>query len=226
MSSERKNAIIIGLLFILATAMGVISVGLFGSLIASENYLIKMSESANIVQISTFLILVMVFAIVAIAVVLYPILKRESETLAIGFLSARIIEGIIIAMSTIAWTAMSTLGAEFLLAGQPDGAYFQTLGALLQNASTLSFTFGAEIAFSISAIILNYIFMRAKIIPMFISVWGFIGGFLLLILGIMKIIGLPVSAVEIAFTAPIALNEMVLAIWLIVKGFNLPMMQE
>ena len=61
---------------------------------------------------------------------------------------------------------------------------------------------------------------RTKLVPAFISIWGFIAGVLLLTLGIMHILKMTTDAVEIAFTARIALNEMVFAFWLIVKGFK------
>ena len=226
MTANRKIAVTTGVLFILATAMGVINAGLLGAVLGGPDYLIGMSEISSIVPISTFLNLVMAGTIVAIAVVIYPILKRQSETLAVGFLTARTVEGTILAIGGIAWTAMAAVGVEIVQAGQSADAYFQTLGALLLSTSTLAFTFGAEIAFSISALILNYVFMRSKIVPRLISVWGFIAGFLLLILGVMKVLGMPVSAIEIAFTVPIALNEMVLAVWLIFKGFDSPATQN
>lgn len=86
--------------------------------------------------------------------------------------------------------------------------------------STSAFTLGAEIVFGVTALLLNVILWRTKLVPGLISLWGLIGGTLLLALGIMKTLGISVDVIEIAFTAPIALNEMVLAIWLIIKGFS------
>jgi len=94
------------------------------------------------------------------------------------------------------------------------------LADMMQSFSTSVFTLGAEIVFGISAVILNYILLRAGLVPKVISIWGLIGGMLLLLLGAMKVLGIDVAAVEIAFTVPIALNEMVLAVWLIFKGLN------
>lgn len=221
-NSYKKTAMLIGILFILATAMGILNAGIVGPLIGSPDYLVGMSESSGIVMVSTFLNVIMAGSVVAIAVAIYPILKRTSETLAIGYLVARTIEGTVLAISGIAWLGLVSLGDEFVQAGVPDASHYQTLGDMLVSVSTSAFTLGAEIVFGVSALILYYLFIKAKLVPKLISIWGLVGGALLLTLGVMKTLGVPYGAVEIAFTAPIALNEMVLAVWLIVKGLNTP----
>lgn len=96
------------------------------------------------------------------------------------------------------------------------------IGGLFIIATLMGvFTLGASIVFGFTAIILNDTLFRYKLVPAFISLWGFIGGLLILTLGVMKILDIDVSSIEIAFTAPIALNEMALAVWLIVKGFKI-----
>lgn len=220
MTSHKSSALWAGIFFILATVMGVLNAGMIGPIVGDANYLTLVFENQSMVRISALLNVVMVTAIIAIAVALYPVLKRENETLAIGYLAARIVEGIVIAIGGLIWLTLIPLGFEFVQAGAPETAHFQSLGDILVALSTSAFTLGAEIVFGVTALILNYMLLRAKLVPRFISLWGLIGGALLLILGIMKTLGLPVDAIEIAFTAPIALNEMVLALWLIIKGFS------
>ena len=220
MTSDRKTAIIIGILFILATAMGVTSGTILGPLLLETNYLVAMSEGSSTVLISTIFNVIMSGAVIAIAVFIYPILNRTNETLAMGYLCARLVEGTFIAIAGIAWLSIMSLGNEFIEMGRPDGSYYQTIGNLLVSSSTSLFTLGAEIVFGLTAIILNYFFIKTKLVPRFISIWGFVGGALLLISGIMKIMGVSVFALAVAFTVPIALNEMVLAVWLITKGFS------
>ncbi len=221
MTSDRKAAIGIGILFILATFMGVAMMGMIGALIASEDYLAGMAENSKSVQISILFNLVMASAVIAIAVIIYPILKRENHTLAVGYLAARIVEGVLLMLASVTWLLLVSLGAEFVQAGQPDGAHFQTLGDLVVNAGDVIFMFGAGVVFAISALILNFVFIQTRMVPRIISVWGFFAALLFLILNVMKILGVSVFAIEVAFMVPIALNEMVLAFWLIFKGFNL-----
>lgn len=220
--SDKNCAKIVGIFFILATAMGFANAGIIGPLIGNPGYLVGMSEGSDTVMVSIVLNMIMAGSVVAIAVVIFPILKRTSETLAIGYLAARIIEGTVLAIGGIAWLGLAMLGDEFVRAGSPDASHYQTLGDLLISMSTSAFILGSEIVFGVSALILNYVFLRANLIPKLISIWGLIGGALLLMLGVMQTQGLSAMAIEIAFTVPIALNELVLAVWLIAKGFNLP----
>lgn len=222
MTADRKAALLAGAFFILATAMGVFNAITLAPLLGNPDFLVAMSENARVVNTSTLLNIIMSGAVIAIAMVLYPILARFSKTLAVSYLAARSIEGILLAIGGMTWISLSTLGTEFIQAGQPTASHYQTLALLFTSGSTAIFTLAAEITFGITALILNYVFLKTRLLPRFISIWGLIGGALILILGIMKILGLPISAVEIPFTAPIALNEMVLAVWLLVKGFSTP----
>ncbi len=195
-----------GVFFILATGMGVTMAILLAPILQGENPLPAVAENAGTMRLSVLLNMVMAAAVVAIAVVLYPVLQRHSKTLAIGYLAARLAEGIFLALAGMAWLGLS-----------PNTP---ALSELLMTQSTAMFTLGAEITFGITALILNVLLIKAQLVPRWLSYWGLIGGGLILALGVLKTAGLPYAAVEAAFTAPIALNEMVLAVWLIVKGFS------
>lgn len=216
----KKSARIIGILFLLATTMGVLSGSILWPIFGNPDYLTAMAENARMVMLAAFLNIVMAGSVVAIAVVFFPILKRRHETLAYSFFAVRIIEGIALAIAGLMWLNLVSLGNEFIQAGSSDTSYFQTLADMLVGLSTSIFTLGAEIVFGISAVVLNYMLLRTNLVPKLISVWGLVGGAFLFLLGAMKVLGMDVTAIEIAFTVPIALNEMVLAVWLILKGFN------
>jgi hypothetical protein len=80
---------------------------------------------------------------------------------------------------------------------------------------------GAMVVFGLTALILNYLLYQSKLVPRFISVWGFIGAILMLAAGLLAMFGLGyLSPITVLLGLPMALNEMVLAVWLIVKGFN------
>lgn len=220
MASDKINALWAGMFFILATAMGVLNAGMVGPLIGDASYLTDIADNESTVRLSVLLNTIMAGAVVAIAVALYPVLRRSHDALAAGYLAARTFEGIILAIGGLVWLVLIPVSADFVQAGSPDTAQFQLLGDTLVTLSVSIFTLGAEIVFGVTALILNVIFLRTKLVPWFISLWGLLGGALLLSLGVMKTLGLPVDAIEIAFTAPIALNEIVLALWLIIKGFS------
>jgi hypothetical protein len=114
-----------------------------------------------------------------------------------------------------------TLSQEYVKAGAPDASYFQSLGTLLLAARDWAGVLGS-FAFILGALMYYYIFYQSKLIPRWLSVWGLIGvpfwiaAELLLMFGLIE----HFSTNAILLDIPIAINEMVLAVWLIVKGFN------
>ena len=85
---------------------------------------------------------------------------------------------------------------------------------------------GSMAVFSVSALILNYLLYRSRVVPTWISIWGFIGGVLLLASAIIEMFGTALGGWQAIFTAPIGVNEMVLAVWLIIKGFDMRHLEQ
>jgi hypothetical protein len=110
-----------------------------------------------------------------------------------------------------------TLSQEFVKAGAPDASYFQTTGDLLLAAREWAFLIGSGLVWSLSAVILNYLLYQSKLIPRWLSVWGLVGATLSFATYLLQFFG--INLPEIVFL-PIAVQEMVFAVWLIVKGFN------
>jgi hypothetical protein len=108
------------------------------------------------------------------------------------------------------------LSREFVAAGAPDASYYQTLGSLLLAAREGAFVIGSGLVWSLSALVLNYVLYRAELVPRWISGWGLLGGALSFATYLLQFFSI---SLDILFL-PIALQEMVFAVWLIVRGFN------
>ena len=199
-----------------ARALGVI---LLDPILGSSDYLTSASANENQVIIGAFLVLIDSVAVAGIGIVIYPILKQHNESIAIGYAGARIVEGVLFIVNVITILTLLTLSQEFVKAGAPNGSYYQTLGTLLLAAGDWAFLLGFGLAFTISALILNYLLYQSKLIPRWLAVWGFVGAALLWVYYLLQFFS--INQVEILFL-PIAVQEMVFAVWLIVKGFNLP----
>jgi hypothetical protein len=217
MESYRKTAIIVGLLFISATVAYSIGIYLIDSITNTPDYLTKVSENENQTIIGAFLVLVDAIAVAGIAILIHPILKKYDETLALGYVGARIAEGILFFVNVITILILITLSNEYVQAGSPDSSYFQTLGSLIISAGDWAFLLGFGLVFTISALILNFVLYQSKLVPRWLSVWGFIGALLLFAYYLLQ--PFSIIMIEILFL-PIAVQEMVFALWLIVKGFN------
>jgi len=225
MDSYRKAAIIVGVLFIIATVAPIVSViplsvvplGFLGSE-GDPDYLTAVSENENQVLIGALLWLAMTASVVAIPIVMFPILRKHNEYLALGYVGARIFEGFFDAVNVISLLLLLSLSREFVTAGAPVDSYFQTSGALLLAAIDWG-SLMLDLAWLLSVPVFNYVLYKSKLIPRWLSGWGLVGGVLWLATWPVRMFGLSPPMIEI-FAFPIAAQEMILAVWLIVKGFN------
>ena len=209
MNNNIKTARIVGALFIVATVAYSLAVVLLDPILGGSDYLTNISANENTLIIGTFLVLIDAD----------PVLKKHNETLALGYVGARIGESLLFSVNVIATLTLLTLSQEFVKAGSLDTSYYQTLGTVLLAAGNWAYLLGLGLAFAISGMILNFVLYQSKLIPRWLSGWGFIGAALVFANFLLESFG--INPVEILFL-PIAVQEMVFAVWLIVKGFNSP----
>lgn len=217
----RMNAIIAGVLFITADVADFLSLPLLGSISAS-NYLVSVSANSNQVVTGALLLFISAAACPGIAISLYPVLRRYREGLALGAVGFRLIEGAFYIVSVLCLLLLLTLSQEFVKAGAPDPSYYQTLGALLLAGYRMAGNAASLLAFSIGALLYYYIFYQTRLVPRWLSGWGLVGAALSMVSGSLVMLRLidPFSTSQIVLNLPIAPQEIVLALWLIVKGFN------
>jgi hypothetical protein len=220
MDTNRKTAIIVGVLFIIGTVAGILSVVFAGSILNAPDYLMKVSANENKIIIGALFVLVMGFVLAMVPFIMFPIFKRHNETLAIGYVVFRgALETITCIITVISWLLLLTLSQEYVKAVSPDTSYFQIFGTLLQRVAQLPM---GDFVFGLGALIFYYLLYQSKLIPRWLSVWGIIAIILSLITGVLILFGLQsdFSASNFIMNFPIFLQEMVMAVWLIVKGFN------
>ncbi len=221
--NPRKAARIVGVLFIIATAAPILTtpfLGFLGGEIIGEpipDYLAHVSENERQVMIGMVIELFWALAVVGIPVVLFPILKKYNEALALGFHSLRFTEAISTVVHSLILLTLLTLSQEFVLAGTPDASHFQALGTLLLAAREWVFNIGSGLIWSLSALLLNYILYRSRLVPLWLSGWGLVGATLSFATYLSGFFSIHLT--DWLF-APIAVQEMAFAVWLIVKGFN------
>jgi hypothetical protein len=216
----RANATVIGVLFILGTAAGVLSVVFTNSIFTAPDYLRQVLANENQVILGALCVLVMGFALAIVPVAAYPVFKKCNETLALGYVVFRGgLETVTYIVTTISFLLLLPLSREFVAAGTPQASYFQTLGALLRGIAGLPMT---VFVFGLGALMLYVLLYQSQLIPRWISIWGFIAIFLHLATGFFIIFGLASDDTQWVslMNLPIFLQEMVMAVWLIAKGFD------
>jgi hypothetical protein len=221
MNQNKRIAVTAGILFILATVASIASLPFLAPINAS-NYLASVSQNENQVITGILLTLIAAFASASIAISLYPVLKKHSQSLALGAVGFRLIEAIFYIVGIIGIVLLLSLSQEFVNAGAPSSSYFQTLGVILLSGYHWVGNVAATLAFYLGAMMYYYIFYRTKLIPRWLSGWGLVAvtmGIVASMLVMFQLIS-PMSTVQVVLNLPIAVQEMVLAVWLIVKGFN------
>ena len=188
----------------------------------APDYLIKASANANQVLIAAFFNLLMAPAYVGIAIALYPVLRQYNPYLAFGFASFRIMAGVFIIIGVVFLLLILTLSQEFVTAGAPATSYFQTLGGLLQAGRDLVNHVAMILAVSLGGLMYYSMLYQTKLVPRWLSVWGLVGTTLTILATLLVMFRLIdiITTSYIVLNSPMALQEMVLAVWLIVKGFN------
>ena len=168
--------------------------------------------------------LIMGVALVGVSIVIYPVLRRHSERLALGYVVARTVESVFYVMDAVLLLTLLTVSRGFVDAGAPDASHFQAVGDSVLGARDWAGNALLDLtAFGLSALILNYALYGARLVPRWLSVWGLAGASLYMTAGAMVMYGLePLSTTRVMLDAPLGLQEMALAIWLIGKGFNAP----
>ena len=217
MDSTRKIAVTAGVVFIIAT-VAVLLAGVFVPDLTGPDYLTSLSAHAGQVGAGALLFLIAYFASAGIAVVMYPVMKTWSAGLALGSVIFRAIEAVFYMVALVCLLSLVTLGGQFTAAGAADQASLQAVGDLLlslrQHASL-----AAVFAFSVGAFMYYYLFLQSRLIPRWLSGFGIAAILSMLAACVLALFSdNPVSGyIPLAF--PIFLQEMVLAVWLIVRGF-------
>ena len=218
MSSDRRIAVVTGVLFIVAFA-GIVTAVLVLPVLNDPDYLIRISTNENRIAAGALFQFIMAAAGAGIGVSLYLILRRYSEGLALGAMASRIIEAVFQICGGVILLLLLTLSREFVEAGAPSSSGFQTAGALLLAGNDWVNNVAVLLPWCLGALMYYYAFYRSRLIPRWLSGWGLVGAALAIVSVLLFVFG-PFGAIQGALNAPIALQEMVLAVWLIVNGFD------
>jgi len=220
-NSYRNYAIVAGVLFIIYTSLDLLTFLFYGP-VSAPNYLVSVSENRGLVGTGALLSFIGGACGAGIAISLYPVLRKFNAGLALGAVGFRISEGVLRFISVCALLSLITLSQQFVNAGAPDSSYFQTLGVLVYAGYRWVGNVGSLLAFSIGALLYYIVFYRTKLIPRWISVWGLVAAILAMVSCALATVGLvtPFGTEQILIAIPMLPQEMVLAVWLIVKGFN------
>lgn len=222
MSSNKKASTIVGVLFLLAAATAVIGVLLYNPILDNPDYLTSGMQHADQIVLGAIMELLLVVSAIGTATTMFPILRKYSETIALWHVCFRFLEAIVITVGVISVLSLLTLSREFVAAGSLDEPSFQAAGISLIAIHDWTFMLGPLFLLGINTIMYSYIFYKTKLVPRFISVLGITGAISVFICSLLVMFGAiqQVSLWGGLLALPVAANEMILAVWLIAKGFD------
>ena len=220
MNTTRKISVITGVVFIIATVAALLAAGV-EPILAGTDYLTKVSANANLVATDAFFYLIAAFTSVGIAILMYPVMKGLNAGLALGSVVFRTVEAVFYMVAVVSLLSLVTLSQQFTTVGASDRFSLQAVGDFLLSLRGHA-TLLAVFAFSLGAFMYYYLFFQARLIPRWLSGWGIVATILMMTACVLSLFsGNPITGYTL-MVIPIALQEMVLAVWLIVKGFSLP----
>ena len=221
MNSDKKTARIVGALFIMALVLFLIGQAFYEPILSSPDYLDSTYPNRVIVIVGILLEFLSALAVVLIPLLLFPILRKRNEVLALGYVSFRLFEAVLLSFAQIYKLSLVKLSQNYLDKGGVDASFFQNMGSSIQSVIYWIDHAGLIylIVFGIGALILYSALYKSKLIPRWLSIWGLIGAVAILTASVMATFDISL-VLAVLLMIPIALQEQAMAIWFIVKGFN------
>lgn len=221
MEVNKKISRTAGILIILGIITGILSIvpSVEGGGILKEVF-----SNRNQVLTGAIFQFLLVPIYIGFSLVLYQVLSKYNKTLSLGFVGFRIMAGVFQLLGIILLPVFILLSQKYLTQTTSDLMFYDTIGEILMLTWDLINHLGVILATGLGNLILYYILYKGKFIPVWLSFWGTIGNILIMLASFLLLFEL-IEVVSIEYgiiTIPLVLQEVVLAIWLIVKGLNIP----
>lgn len=221
MNTSRSTAVLTGVLFLLTEVGAIVGAALYRPLLGATDYITGTGADTSILLGALFE-LILVVAAVGTAVTLYPILKRHNDSLALAYVTARVLEAAVILIGMLTLLSIVTLRRQFAGSADVDEAALKTVGSALVAVHDWAFLFGPGFALGAGSLFLASLMYSARLIPRPIAALGLVGGTLITLSALAVTFGIyeQMSTIGLIIALPVFVWELSLAAWLIIKGFR------
>jgi hypothetical protein len=218
-TNARKLAIAAGVCYLITHVTSVGALILYAPILNNINYIVGSGPDSRVL-LGAFFEVILAFAIIGTAVTLFPVVRRQNESVALGYVGLRTLEAAIIAVGVVSLLAVVTL-RQAGVAGT-DPASLVTVGRALIAVHNWTFLAGPSFTSGVNTVLLAYLLYRSRLVPRFIPVLGLIGGPVVFASATAVLFGLvgQYSALPEITSIPEFAWELTLAIYLIAKGFK------
>ena len=215
-NTYRMTAIVVGVVYLAGFVVGIGGEMLFQSILGAPDYLTTLSANNMTVAIGALLWVLAVAGDAAHGVLLFPLLRQHHERVAVGYLAARIMDALFIAIMVIFILLQIPLGNAYLNAAPADVTALKTLGTIFTHGQHVAYQIGMS-TLGVAGLLLCYTLYKATLVPRWLAVWGLVGYAIILVGMLSELMG---SGLGLASSLPGGLWEVFMGVWLIVKGFN------
>jgi hypothetical protein len=219
-SSRSRTATVAGVFFLITEVSALAGLALYQPVLSDPNYVGGAGADGR-VALGAFCELILVVAVIGTAVTLYPVVKRQNEGIALGYVCGRLFEAAFIAVGIISVLTVVTLRQDVAAGAGTDVGSLATVGKSLVAIHDWTFLLGPSFVLGLNSLLLAYLMYRSQLVPRFIAVLGLIGGPLVTTSAVAVMFGLYSPTTHAVSALPVFAWEVSLAVYLIAKGFKL-----
>ena len=223
MDPYRKTALVVGVLFLITYVTSIpAKFALYPPMLEEADYILGAGADTQVLW-GAFLEAILIIASIGTAVALYPLLKRQHAGLAMGFVTARVMESVFIAVGILSVLTVVTTRQDFAATDGADSAAVGAVGDALVALQEWTFVLGPNFVVGVgNGLILGYLMYRSGLVPRGMAVLGLVGGSFICIAGTAFVFGIieQGSVWQAVLGVPEFFWELILGVYLIVKGFK------
>ncbi|HEU4547827.1 MAG TPA: DUF4386 domain-containing protein [Microlunatus sp.] len=222
MDWTRKTALVAGGFYLLTFVSSIPAAFVFlPPILDNPDYIVSSGADTQVTW-GLFLDMVNALACIGTAVALFPVVKRQNESLALGFVTSRVIEAAVIMIGVVSLLAVITLRQDYAGANGADAATLVTTGQSLVAVRDWTFLLGPSLMAGLNALLLGSLMYQSRLVPRIIPTIGLIGAPVLLAATMATLFGHieQLSPVAALAALPVAVWELSLGVYLVVKGFK------
>jgi hypothetical protein len=222
--STKRTAVVAGVLFLLTEVSAIGGLALYGPALDGAEYVVGSGADTR-VFLGALCEIALVAAVIGTGVTLFPVIKRQNEGAALGYVCARLLEAAVILAGTLSVLSVVTLRRDFAQTPGADTGPLVTAGETLVAIHDWTFLFGPNFILGANSLLLAWLMYRSRLVPRFIAVLGLVGGSLICASATAVMFGLyeQISLMGSVMAIPVFAWEVTLAVRLITKGFNSPL---
>lgn len=222
MTANKGTARWVGMFFLFSNIVFIIGAVVFlEPTLSDPDYLNLVSTNRSQVVIGALLEILNAFAYLGIAVLMFPIFRKRYESVALAYVGLRVLEFVAQILSDLSPLVLVTVGQAFVNSGGVDPSAYPVVGEALLASRDWAFQM-VGITFSTGALFFYFMLYREELVPRLFSIWGLVGAAAVLINTVFDMLAIPLPNLGVLML----LNEVILGLWLIVKGFNSPAQSE